>query len=382
MLNRFVCVAWTMVALIPGLVWADSAAQTLAEGQGQGGPKQPQAFVSADGTVDVVFAVGDEIRVSTSRDRGETFTRAAGTIGCPNMPAGMRRGPRVVRTKSALVVTAIGGKQGKGRDGDVLAWRSTDNGATWSEAVMVNDSPDAAREGLHGMTAGANGEVWCVWLDLRNSKSEIYTAVSSDDGQTWKGNVRAYRSPDGSVCECCHPSIISGTKGGATVMFRNSLGGQRDMFLASSDDGQKFTAGRKLGKGNWKLEGCPMDGGMLAADGKGGLVTVWRRDKQIFATLGNGTAERLLGSGQQPWAAWSAAGPIVVWTGGREGALSMQIGQSSKARQLAASARDPVVASDPQIDFAVVCWEAKRGETTSVMVQTIPAPSGTSKKTR
>ncbi len=381
MLNRFVLV-WSVMALSPTWLWAESAPQVLAEGQGQNGPKQPQAFVSADGTVDVVVAVGQEIRLSTSRDRGESFTRAASVIRCANMSAGMRRGPRVVRTQTAVVVTAIGGKQGKGRDGDLLAWHSTDDGTTWSEAGMVNDVPDAAREGLHGMAAGANGDVWCVWLDLRNGKSEIDTAVSNDDGRTWKGNVRAYRSPDGSVCECCHPSIISGPKSGVTVMFRNALGGQRDMFLTNSDDGKKFTAGRKLGKGTWKLDACPMDGGMLASDGKDGLVTVWRRDNQVFATLGNSAAEKPLGLGQQPWAAWSAAGPIMVWTGGREGALSIQVGLTGKARQLAATARDPVVASSPQSDFAVVCWEAKQGGNTTVMAQAIATSHGVSKKTR
>lgn len=381
MLSRSVLV-WAAMALSPSILWADSAVQVLAEGQGQSGPKQPQAFVSADGMVDVVFAVGDEIRVSTSRDRGATFTQATSAIRCPNMSAGMRRGPRVVRTKSALVVTAIGGQQGKGRDGDLWTWRSTDNGATWSDGVMVNNAPDAAREGLHGMSAGPNGEVWCVWLDLRNDKSEVYTAVSSDDGQSWKGNVRAYRSPDGSVCECCHPSIISGPKSGATVMFRNALSGQRDMFLTSTDDGQKFSAGRKLGKGSWKLDACPMDGGMLASDGNDGLVTVWRRDNQVFATLGNGATERQLGPGQQPWAAWSAAGPVMVWTRGREGALSMQIGLNGTARQVAATSRDPVIASNPQSDFAVVCWEAKQGGTTTIMAQAIATSAGTSKKTR
>ncbi|OYW24498.1 MAG: hypothetical protein B7Z55_02000 [Planctomycetales bacterium 12-60-4] len=381
MLNRFVLV-WSVVALSPTWLGAESAPQVLAEGQGQNGPKQPQAFMSADGTVDVVVAVGEEIRLSTSSDRGESFTRASSVIRCSNMSAGMRRGPRVVRTPTAVVVTAIGGKQGKGRDGDLLAWHSTDDGTTWSEAVMVNDVPDAAREGLHGMTAGANGDVWCVWLDLRNGKTEIATAVSSDDGQTWKGNVRAYRSPDGSVCECCHPSIISGPKSGITIMFRNALGGQRDMFLTSSDDGKKFTTGRKLGKGSWKLDACPMDGGMLACDGQDGLVTVWRRDNQVFATLGSGAAEKPLGPGQQPWAAWSAAGPIIVWTGGREGALSMQVGLTGKARQVAATARDPVVASNPQSDFALVCWEAKQGRTTAVMAQVIATSTGASKKAR
>ena len=366
--------AWAVVALGSGVLWADSAPQVLAEGTGPGASKQPQAFVSADGSVDVVVAAGDEIRLSTSRDRGATFAPAAGAILRPNLSAGMRRGPRVVRTKSALVVTAIGGAQGKGKDGDLFAWRSTDNGATWSDPVRVNDVADAAREGMHGMAAGPSGEVWCVWLDLRNGKTEVYTAVSGDDGQTWQGNVRAYRSPDGSVCECCPPSIVGGPKGAAIAMFRNSLSGQRDMFLASTGDGQKFTTGRKLGQGHWKLKACPMDGGMLASNGGDGLVTVWRRENQLFATLGSGATERPLGPGQQPWAAWSAAGPIVVWTQGREGPLSMQVGLDGQARQIAAAARDPVVASHPQSDFAVVCWEARQGSTTKVMAQSIATP--------
>jgi hypothetical protein len=66
----------------------------------------------------------------------------------------------------------IGGKQGKGRDGDVLAICSADGGKTWRDPVIVNDVPDAAREGLHGMAAGPSGEFTCIWLDLRNKSTE------------------------------------------------------------------------------------------------------------------------------------------------------------------------------------------------------------------
>lgn len=372
----FLC---SIVMICPGVLVAEESPVVLARGAGQHGPKQPQASVSSGGVVDVVYAVGEDVHLSTSRDRGVTFTPATTAIHCSNIAAGMRRGPRIVRTKSALVVTAIGGQQGKGKDGDVLSWRSTDDGTTWSNAVIVNDEPASAREGLHGMTVGSNGDVWCVWLDLRNGKTEIYTSSSNDEGVTWNKNVQAYRSPSGSVCECCHPSIIAGPQSGVSVLFRNSIGGQRDMFLLGSNDGQKFSAGHKLGKGNWKLDACPMDGGMLASDGQDQLVTVWRRDKQVFATLGNGQTEKQLGAGQQPWAAWSAAGPVLVWTQGREGALSILIGLNGKARQVAASARDPVVASNPQSDFAIVCWEAKHGSETTVVAQALVMPSGASK---
>ena len=357
--------------LCPSDAWSDSAPRTLAEGQGPRAPQQPQVSVSATGIVDAVFAAGDEIQVCVSRDRGLSFQPAATRISCSNLSAGMRRGPRVIRTKSALVVTAIGGRQGRGRDGDLWAWRSADDGATWSDGVMVNDQPDAAREGLHGMTFGPDGAVWCVWLDLRSSKTEIYAANSNDDGQTWSSQVRVYRSPDGSVCECCHPSIAGGPQSSLRVMFRNSLNGQRDMFLASSTGGGKFLPAKKLGRGSWTLNACPMDGGMLAADHRGGLVTIWQRQGHVFATTGAKTAERDLGEGRQPWAAWSAAGPVVVWTQGREGPLKLQVGLVGKVRELAANARHPVVASDPRQDFAVVCWESRQGKMSAVLTQTI-----------
>ena len=290
MLRRFLLI-WTVIGLCQNLLVAKEAPQVLARGAGANGPKQPQACVSSEGVIDLVYAVGEDIHVTTSRDQGATFIPATGTIRCPNMAAGMRRGPRVIRNKAAVVVTAIGGAQGKGKDGDLMSWHSTDDGATWSDAIRVNDAPASAREGLHGMTVGQNDHVWCVWLDLRKGKTEIYASASNDDGQTWSKNIQAYCSPDGSVCECCHPSIIASSKSSVSVFFRNSTRGQRDMFL-SSNDGQKFSAGRKLGKGSWKLDACPMDGGMLASDGKDQLVTVWRRDNQVFATLGNGQTEK------------------------------------------------------------------------------------------
>ncbi len=375
MTSRYLLI-WTIVGLSPAMLLAEVTPQVLARGAGANGPKQPQASVFAEGVVDIVYAAGEEIHVTTSRDRGATFAPGTGTLRCPNLAAGMRRGPRIVRSRTAIVVTAIGGEKGKGKDGDLMCWHSTDDGATWSDTVKVNDVPASAREGLHGMMVAENGDVWSVWLDLRSGKTEIYTAMSKDDGQTWSKNILAYRSPGGSVCECCHPSIISEGQASVGVLFRNSISGQRDMFLLGSNDGQKFSAARKLGNGSWTLKACPMDGGMLASDGQDHLITVWRRDDQVFATLGDGQTEKSLGTGQQPWVAWSAAGPILVWTKGREGALSMQVGLHGNARQLAAAARDPVVASNPQCDFSIVCWEAKLGNETTVLTQTLATPAG------
>ncbi|KAJ3054740.1 hypothetical protein HK102_011471, partial [Quaeritorhiza haematococci] len=48
-------------------------------------------------------------------------------------------------------------------------------------------------------------------------------------------------------------------------MWRNSLKGARDLFLAdSSDGGRTFSPAEKLGRGTWPLNACPMDGGAVA----------------------------------------------------------------------------------------------------------------------
>lgn len=45
-------------------------------------------------------------------------------------------------TENAVCVTLLGGKQGKGRDGDLPAQTSSDGGKTWNAAVSVNDAKD------------------------------------------------------------------------------------------------------------------------------------------------------------------------------------------------------------------------------------------------
>lgn len=344
------------------LAVADSAGDSvvIASGSGTLVPKQPQAAVGDDGSVHLVFGLGDMVHYSQSLDEGSTFAASRQAFRVPNLSLGMRRGPRIVKTKTAIVVTAIGGQIGKGRDGDVLAWRSTDDGQTWQGPVRVNDTADSAREGLHAMASGADGSIWCVWLDLRDKKSEIYATMSKDGGATWEPNKCIYRSPDGSVCECCHPSVIvSGDS--VHVMFRNSLGGNRDMYVTSSTDrGKSFSDARKLGSGTWTLDACPMDGGMLAAGPKGALATVWRRDGNVYTAAGDGSPEILLGPGQQPWIAGTAKGSVIVWTVGREGDLLVQSPVSGQPQKLAGAARDPMIASSSNGEGPVVaCWESK-----------------------
>jgi hypothetical protein len=223
---------------------------------------------------------------------------------------GNHRGPRLVVSGDALVVTAIVGHVGGGKDGDIVAWRSMDRGKTWGGPITVSDVPAAAREGLHSMAVRGNMVV-VAWLDLRHTGTELYTAGSNDAGKTWGPNARVYTSPSGTICQCCHPSVAIAPDGGIVVMFRNALDGQRDFYLARGHNGQ-FDEPKKLGRGSWTLAACPMDGGGLLVDASGDVTTVWRREQTVFLDQ-PGAEEVRVADGVNPAIAQLPGGPAVAW---------------------------------------------------------------------
>jgi hypothetical protein len=346
---------------------ADDAAKAVVVARSG---QQPQAAIDAQETIHIAFGAGRAIHYCNSTDGGKTYSQPILVAEPSALALGMRRGPRIAATKDAVVITAIAGDVGKGRDGDVVAWTSSDGGRTWRGPAKVNDVTASAREGLHAMAASPQGDLYCVWLDLRNSKSEIFGSRSTDGGLTWSANTLVYHSPSGSVCECCHPSVTFDAAGGLYVMWRNSLAGARDMFVSTSaDKGSAFTSAEKLGRGTWPLKACPMDGGYLAVHTSGKIATIWRRDKEIFAAA-PGEAERLLGPGEQPWAAATAKGTYLTWITRRPGDLMLLSPGASHAVRVDGNARDPAIAASPG-GGVVLVWECGDRGATSVMAQVV-----------
>ncbi len=235
------------------------------------------------------------------------------TPGAPlRQPQLAARGTEVALAYGAgndvLVVTAVAAA------GDLLAWRSTDGGRTWSAAHAINDGPGAAREGLSTLAADGRGRVFAAWLDLRGKGTRLYGAFSTDGGATWLPNVLVYESPGGTICQCCHPSATIADDGTIWVMWRNALGGSRDLYVTHSNDGAHFAAASKLGNGTWPLEACPMDGGGVAAS-RGRVVTAWRRESAIYVSE-PGKPERNIGEGKDVTVASSAGKPVAAWSSG------------------------------------------------------------------
>lgn len=333
------------------------------------GAQQPQLAFDPAGRLYVAFGAAEDIYVCKSVDQGKTYSVPVKVGHVTKLALGMRRGPRIVANENSIVVTAIGHGSG-----NLMAWRSEDSGKTWSGAVDINDQPKAAREGLHAMAIGTDGLIFCTWLDLRNDRTQIYGASSQDGGKTWSENRRIYASPSGSVCECCHPSVSISDSGAVYVMWRNSHHGNRDMFLAQSEDsGQTFGVAEKLGVGSWQLDVCPMDGGGLAVAADGAPVTVWRRKQQIFVTDGSGPLhERLLGLGEQPSVAANTDGQYVVWLGSRGGKLLLSTPNANQPMPLAGLATAPMLAASRSGNGLVVAvWESGKKPNTLIMASVV-----------
>ena len=283
------------------------------------GAKQPQVAISPEGGVSVVFGRETNVFFVRSPDGGKTFSTPVLVGSLPKLALGMRRGPRIVSSRRGLVIAAI-----SHADGNLVAWHSPDEGKSWSPAVRVNSTERSAREGLHAMAGDEAGNVHLAWLDLRNGRTELWMASSGDGGATWGGNRPVYKSPSGSICECCHPSLAVDAQGRLWAMWRNSINGARDMFMSmSADGGGTFSEARKLGSGSWKLAACPMDGGQIVVTDDRTPQTIWRRDKAVMMT--DVTGEKMLSlRGSQPAGAWVNGTACWLWQ--QDGALYVKSG--------------------------------------------------------
>ncbi len=310
---------------------------------------QPQVAVSPDGRVHIAFGRGNSIYYTGSPD-GRVFTPPSKVGEIDKLALRMRRGPRISATRDALVISAI-----SHADGDVHAWISGNQGATWREIPRLNGTAHSAREGLHAMAGDGRGLLITAWLDLRSGGTELWSRVSHNAGLTWAPEFRIYASPEGRICQCCQPALAIGPGGEIAALWRNSLDGSRDPWMSMSrDGGAHFETAQKIGVGTWKLNACPMDGGAITIDPAGQPVSVWRRERSVFLSTTPRAEEKLADHAAQPVAAFAGSRLVVVWEEG--GALMIRDGENVPAL-LAHDARAPSIAALPAGGI-ITAWES------------------------
>ena len=164
---------------------------------------------------------------------------------------------------------------------DVKITTSPDEGKSWSQPAILHDDGKKAEHGFVSMIP--YGENYFVsWLDGRNSVMEggdihqeehhgqmtIRGAVIDKAGkklQEWE--------LDNRVCDCCQTSAANTTSGPVVVYRDRSDSEIRDMSIVRFVNGQ-WTKPKIIFADNWKIEGCPVNGPRVAAEGNN-LAVAW-----------------------------------------------------------------------------------------------------------
>lgn len=258
---------------------------TIAQGQ------MPNLTKDNNGIIHIVYGKGDSILYVSSKD-GKTFSSPVLIDVVPKLYSFAMRGPQIAATANGLVVTACTQK------GNIFSYIKQKEGE-WKKAGEVNHADETAKEGLMALSAD-DSKAYAVWLGAKKTKGQnVCSASSVDGGKTWSKKILVYASPDSTVCECCKPSVVV-KNNKVFVMFRNQINGNRNLYLATSSDGGKtFPSAQKLGEGDWKLNACPMDGGVLVIDKNGTPQTTWRRETKIYAAT-PGAPEKEISEGRTP----------------------------------------------------------------------------------
>ncbi|HEY4206554.1 MAG TPA: hypothetical protein VGM31_07075 [Puia sp.] len=242
-----------------------------------GDGEQPHISRDTKGIIRIVYGQKDKIFCAASSDNGASFSSAVLVAQVPGMHLGMSRGPQIASSDRYSIITAMD------KSGNIHCFRLGNSSKSWQELGNVNDLKGSCPEGLMSIAADMNDNFYAVWLDIRTGKkNEVYFSSLPVNAHQWSANTLIYQSPDGHVCECCRPTVYAEGKEVA-VMFRNWLNGSRDLYLlSSSNKGRNFANAQKLGEDSWQLNGCPMDGGGLAIDASGAIHTVWQRKGFVY----------------------------------------------------------------------------------------------------
>ena len=156
---------------------------------------------------------------------------------------------------------------------DVQVARSGDGGLTWSQPASPHRDGTLTEHGFVSLVARPGGALEAAWLDGRGTSP-------GDGGHDHGGGAMTLRyaaiGPDGAperealldprVCDCCQTDAAV-TPDGPLVVYRDRSEGEvRDIAIVRRRDGH-WTAPLPVARDGWQIEGCPVNGPAVAADG-------------------------------------------------------------------------------------------------------------------
>lgn len=162
---------------------------------------------------------------------------------------------------------------------DIATATSRDGGMSWTPSEQMNEDEAVAEHGFVSVFAW-DEQIAAFWLDGRELANWSFDDPDALLGTSLRlarygpeGSAASREIVDEMVCDCCQPDVAM-TREGPIVAYRDRTAEEiRDVVVRRWVDGG-WTAPLNLGNEGWFIEGCPVNGPALAADG-GDVVAVW-----------------------------------------------------------------------------------------------------------
>ncbi|HEY0171793.1 MAG TPA: sialidase family protein [Pyrinomonadaceae bacterium] len=160
---------------------------------------------------------------------------------------------------------------------DVNVSRSADGGRTWGASVVPHTDRTQTEHGFVSLLALPGGRLGAVWVDGRATEDVKashdeeaplpvsmqlrYAEVGGD------GRLSDEALLDERICECCQTSAALTSEGPVAVYRDRSEREVRDTYLVRRP-AAGWSAPRAVGADDWQVNGCPVNGPSVAADGR------------------------------------------------------------------------------------------------------------------
>lgn len=154
--------------------------------------------------------------------------------------------------------------------------RSQDGGKTWSKPIVPHTDNTQTEHGFVSLIPLPDGRLGAVWLDGRNMKDmkEMDEHAPAAESMTLRyaaldadGKLSDEVQLDDRVCECCQTSAAITSDGPIAVYRDRSQTEVRDIYFVKQMSGS-WTAPKPVHNDNWEINGCPVNGPSVNADGR------------------------------------------------------------------------------------------------------------------
>ncbi len=246
---------------------------------------------------------------SVSNDKGKTFSEKK-VIYAGNGVSNSRLMRAKVLTKKDGSLVAVfsnradapagnqqGGGRGRGgRSLDIVYCESKDGGDTWTKPQSVDSDPTKGIvRGFFDAVVMPNDEVAVAYLkDVANStkheERDLRLVITKN------GVFQPERVIDPVVCDCCNINLLIDAQGALNVYYRDNNDDIRDFArMTSMDNGATFSKPQIIYNDGWKIEGCPHNGAISCANGKGNLIAWYSgAEKESGVKLATQEGKKLL----------------------------------------------------------------------------------------